>query len=141
MLHTDFVELRSELGRSDWDPEGNAAYPLDEEEARVLIRGMNREGQQALRVFCKNFDGTHGLADLSALFSATGFSHYDDLGHEISNITQRLRSVTQNSDAWLFNWRAKDWEWDEGEGTYVRGSYFIGKPAIDSLRKALSIPE
>ncbi len=64
---------------------------------------------------------------------------YEELGQEVSAITQRMHGATGNTDAWLFNWHAKDWQWDEGKSTYVRGRYFISGPAIDALRSAFSI--
>jgi hypothetical protein len=47
--------------------------------------------------------------------------------------------VTGNTDAWLFNWHARDWEWDEEKATYSRGRYFIAGPAIRFLRTAFGI--
>jgi len=64
---------------------------------------------------------------------------YEQLGQEVSAITQRMHSATGNADAWLFNWHAKDWQWDEGKNTYVKGRYFISTPAIESLRSAFGI--
>ncbi len=50
-----------------------------------------------------------------------------------------MHGATGNPDAWLFNWHATDWQWDEETNTYVQGRYFIAGPAIDALRSAFGI--
>ena len=139
VVGAELSELKSEFAGHEWDAEGNRSYPLNAEEARVLVRGLDNAAKSLLRTFCLNYDGKTGSADLQEMLGAAGIEGYDDLGHEVSAITQRMHSATQNPDAWLFNWHAKDWEWDEHENTYVRGRYFISGPAIESLRSAFSI--
>ena len=139
VIGAELAELRSELAEREWDPEGNKSYPLDAEEARVLIRGLGQPGKSLLRIFCLNYDGNIGSGELADMLHTAGIAGYEELGHEISAITQRMHSATGNPDAWLFNWHARDWQWDEKKNTYVQGSYFISGPAIDSLRSAFSI--
>ena len=64
---------------------------------------------------------------------------YDDLGKEMSKITKRVRGIVQNNNAWLFNWRSKDWVWDDANQTYTAGSFFISGQSIFALREALGV--
>lgn len=137
----ELVALRRELLSETWDPEGNRSYPLNVDEARVLIRGLPEAARRMLRSFCRNFDGTVGTVKLDELMSSSGHETYDDLGQEVANITQRVRAVTGNNDAWLFNWNPRDWEWDEAKGSYTRGEYYISAPAIAALRTAFGMGE
>jgi len=139
VLGVELAELRSEFADREWDPEGNQSYPLDVDEARVLIRGLGQSAKNLLRTFCLNYDGKVGIGNLDQMLSSTGTEDYEVLGHEISVITHRMHSATGNHDAWLFNWRARDWQWDDTENTYVRGRYYISGPAIESLRAAFGI--
>jgi len=50
-----------------------------------------------------------------------------------------MHGATGNPEAWLFNWHARDWRWDEKKNTYVEGRYFISGAAIEALRTAFSI--
>jgi hypothetical protein len=90
-------------------------------------------------VFARNFDGQIGHAGLEELLASGGYERYDDLGQEISRITRQLRGITQNGDAWLVNWRARDWHWDEASQTYTAGAFFISGAAVPSLREAFGI--
>ena len=139
IIGVELAELRSELAEREWDPEGNKSYPLDAEEARVLIRGLGQPGKSLLRIFCLNYDGNIGSGELADMLHTAGIAGFEELGHEISAITQRMHSATGNPEAWLFNWHARDWEWDEKKNTYVQGRYFISGPAMDSLRSAFDI--
>ena len=139
VIGAELIELREEFADRDWDPEGNTSYPLSDEEARVLVRGLDHGAKNLLRTFCLNYDGKVGGADLQEMLGAAGIDGYDELSSKISLITQRMHSAAENPDAWLFNWHARDWEWDEHENTYVRGRLFISGPAIESLRRAFSI--
>jgi hypothetical protein len=143
LLATELSEVRRQFADREWDPEGAASYPLHEEEAHHFVRGLQEEERRLLRVFCRNFDGHAGTANLDEMFQATGIDpeHYDELGRLVASLTQRLRSVTHNTDAWLFNWRSRDWEWTESEGTYAKGTYFISSPSIVSLRRAFGMEE
>ncbi len=139
IIGAELADLKSELADRDWDPEGNDSYPLSADEARVLIRGLGQPGKNLLRTFCLNYDGKVGSGDLEEMLNSAGIEGYEELGHEVSAITQRMHSTTGNPDAWLFNWHAPDWQWDDGKNTYVRGRYFIAGPAIEALRSAFSI--
>ena len=139
VLGEEVAELRAEFAHQEWDPEGNTSYPLSEEQARVLIRGLDGTARSLLRSFARNFDGKVGSCELDEMLRVTGHSGYEDLGRDVAHITQRMHAATDNTDAWLFNWHARDWEWDEGKATYVRGRYYISSPAILSLRAAFSI--
>ncbi len=133
--------LAEEAEGVDWDPEGNTSYPLTEDEARRLIRGLVGRSRELLRAFCTDYDadGKVGRADIAALYEATGHDDYGALGREITTITQRLKNITDMHDAWLFNWRARDWQWDEANKTYVKGHYYISGPAIVALRRAFGM--
>lgn len=139
LLAADAVQLRAEFAGRDWAPDRDLSYPLTPEEARILIRGISEAGRQMLRVFARSFDGEVGRGEVHALMEATGHDHYEQLSQEISATTQSLRSITGNYDAWLFNFRAEDWVWDEESRNYTRGQYFISGPAILSLRQAFGM--
>ena len=139
LLGAEIADLKSEFADRGWDPESNQPYPLNADEAHALIRGLGQPAKNLLRTFCRHFDGQVGSSNLQEMLDAAGIESYEQLGHEVSTITQRMHSATGNPDAWLFNWHAQDWEWSEEEGTYVKGRYFIPGPAIDSLREAFGI--
>ena len=139
IIGVELADLEREFAEQEWDPEGNKSYPLDAEEARVLIRGLGQPAKSLLRTFCLNYDGKMGSGELGDMLHTAGIAGYEELGHEVSVITQRMHSATGNPNAWLFNWHASDWQWDEKKSTYVHGRYFISGPAIDSLRLAFGI--
>lgn len=139
ILGAEIADLKSDFADTDWDPEGNKSYPLSTEEARVLIRGLEQPAKSLLRTFCLNYDGKVGVGDLEKMLHATGIKDYEALGQEISAVTQRMHGATGNQDAWIFNWHARDWEWDADRNTYIRGRYFISGPAINSLRGVFGI--
>lgn len=139
ILGAEIADLKSEFADREWDPEANQPYPLSADEAHALVRGLDQAAQNLLRTFCRNYDGKVGSSNLQEMLDAVGIDSYEQLGQEVSTITQRMHSATGNPDAWLFNWHADDWEWSEEKGTYVKGRYFIPSPAIDSLRKAFGI--
>ena len=139
IIGVELAELENELADRDWDPEGTKSYPLNTDEARVLIRGLGQPAKSLLRTFCLNYDGKTGIGDLPEMLETAGIEGYEELGHEISAITQRMHTATGNPDAWLFNWHALDWEWDEKKSTYAKGRYYISGPAIDSLRSTFGI--
>ena len=139
IIGAELADLESELADRDWDPEGNKSYPLNADEARILIRGLGQSAKNLLRTFCLNYDGKVGSGELEEMLHSTGIEDYEDLGQEVSAITQRMHSATGDPDAWLFNWHARDWQWDEPKNTYLQGRYFISGPAITSLRTAFGI--
>lgn len=139
IIGVELADLRDEFADREWDPEGNKSYPLSAEEALVLIRGLAPLEKRLLRHFCLHYDGKVGSGNLEDMLKLAGVEGYEQLGHEISAITQRMHSATGNPDAWLFNWHARDWQWDEEKSTYVKGRYFISGPAINSLRSAFGI--
>lgn len=141
IIGAELADLKSELADREWDPEGNKSYPLSPDEARVLIRGLGQPAKSLLRTFCLHYDGKVGSGELQDMLDSTGIEGYEELGHEVTAITQRMHGATGNPDAWLFNWHARDWEWDEGKNTYVRGRYFISGPAIGALRSAFGLGE
>lgn len=139
VVGAELAELKTEFADREWDPEGNKSYPLDKEEAKVLVRGLPQPAKNLLRAFCLNYDGKIGKCNLEQMLGAAGIENYEMLGQEVSAITHRMHSATGNHDAWLFNWRARDWVWDEGKQTYMKGRYFISDPAVTSLRAAFGI--
>lgn len=141
LLSTQISDLKAEFHELSWDPEDNISYPLSEEEAVALIRALDDPGRNILRVFARNFDGHHGYGELNALLAAGRYSTYAELSQENSQITRRLRGIVQNNDAWLINWRSRDWHWDEASQTYTAGAFFISGPAILALREGFGIRE
>lgn len=139
VLSADISDLKARFHDLSWDPEENVSFPLGEEEAIALLRSLDEPGRKVLRVFARNFDGQTGRAELNDLLAAGGYQRYDELGQEISQITRRLRGITQNNDAWIINWRSRDWHWDESTQSYTSGAFFISGPAIVALREALGI--
>ncbi|HSS65548.1 MAG TPA: hypothetical protein VLS27_14030 [Gammaproteobacteria bacterium] len=139
ILSAEISDLKTSFRDLSWDPEDNVSYPLSEDEALALVRSLDESGRKVLRVFARNFDGQTGRGELQALLAAGGYQRYDDLGQEISQITRQLRGITQNSDAWLINWRARDWQWDEASQTYTAGAFYISGAAILALREAYGI--
>lgn len=139
LLSADIAALRAGFQDLGWDPEDNVSYPLTEDEAVALIRALDDAGRNVLRVFARNVDGNVAHGELTALLAAGGFQRYEELGHEISHITRRLRGITQNNDAWLINWRARDWHWDEATQTYTQGSFYISGPSVAALREGFGM--
>lgn len=139
IIGAEVSELKRAYADMEWDPEENESYPLSTEEAEALILGLDQPAKNLLRTFCMNYNGRVGSSELDEMLHSAGIESYEQLGHEVSAITQRMHSATGNPDAWLFNWHARDWEWDEEKNTYVQGRYFISRPAIDSLRAAFDI--
>lgn len=139
LLSTEIAALKAGYQDLGWDPEDNVSYPLTEDEAVALIRSLDEAGRSVLRVFARNVDGDVARGELNALLAAGGFQRYEELGQEISHITRRLRGITQNNDAWLINWRARDWHWDEATQTYTHGSFFISGPSVSALREGFGM--
>lgn len=141
LLAADVANVRGSFSHLDWDPDANVSYPLDEEEALALVRGVHDSARRLLRQLARSFDGNVGEASMEDLLAAGRYGNYDELSSDISHITLRLRGITQNNDAWLLNWRARDWTWDEETQSYTSGSYFISSPAILAMREAFGIRE
>lgn len=140
-------ELLGLFGRSDtasdrdlpgqvWDADGDEAYPLSLREAKELIRGLSSSSRAILRVFCASSGDAIGRATLTELLTVSGHSDVHRLRKAIPGITRRLRTVTRNKEAWIFDWLDEDWVWDDEKKTYLHGAYFIPSPAIQSLRQA-----
>lgn len=122
-----------------WNPEGAESYPLTNEEAVLLINGMPEAAINALRVFAESDDGKEGTATLEELMKATGHTKFENINRQLSWILLHLRAVTGNPDAWLINWRAKDWNWDEDRETWTDGRYFVTSGAARALRHAFGM--
>lgn len=137
LVTRDLEDTKAQFSDYNWDPEGVESYPLSEEEAHVLVTGMPQEAIKALRVFVDNIDGDWGYATIGELLEATGHSKYENVLKQLSWILLRLRTATGNPNAWLVNWHTRDWEWDEQEKVYTKGSYFVSSDALLALKKAL----
>lgn len=136
LLEEQIAELKKPLAETQWRADRDESYPLSVEEAQKLIQSLPKPMQDALQVFCRNYDGNVGRATLDELMSATGFSDHSDLSDATTAMTQSLRHITGNQDVWLLNWRPEDWDWSEAEQVYTRGEYFISGPAVESLKEA-----
>lgn len=119
-----------------WDANGGTAYPLSLGEAKELIRGLSETSRKMLRVFCQNSDSEVGRATLEELLRASGHVDAEHLRKAIPGITRRLRTITRHPQAWIFDWRDEDWEWDAVKKTWARGAYHIPQPAIRVLCQA-----
>ena len=119
-----------------WDPDGDTPYPLQPREAKELIRGLSPSSRAILKTFCQNSDGRVGRAGLEELLGVSGHSDPQRLMKAIPGITRRLRTVTNNREAWLIDWFDEDWEWDDAAKTWTKGVYFIPAPAIQALCQA-----
>jgi len=139
IIGEEVARLTTDFGDDEWNPDGRESYPLTEAQAVMLIRGVGGPGVEVLRAIARGCDGEVGRADLDTLMRVSGFETYQDLGREINEITRLLRGATGHQNAWLFNWYAKDWEWDEDSQTYRRGAYFVSGPAVRALRRAFGI--
>lgn len=119
-----------------WDPDGDTPYPLNPREAKELIRGLSPNSRAILKVFCQNSDGRIGRASLEELLAVSGHSDAQRLMKAIPGITRRLRTVTNNREAWLIDWFDEDWDWDDAAKVWNKGAYFIPAPAIQALCQA-----
>jgi hypothetical protein len=119
-----------------WDPDGDTPYPLSPREAKELIRGLSPTSRAILKTFCQNSDGQVGRASLEELLEVSGHRDPQRLMKAIPGITRRLRTVTNNRDAWLLDWFDEDWERDDTAKTWSKGAYFIPAPAIQALCQA-----
>ncbi|MEX0922823.1 MAG: hypothetical protein WD489_07090 [Rhodovibrionaceae bacterium] len=119
-----------------WDPDGDTPYPLNPREAKELIRGLSPSSRAILKTFCQHSDGKMGRADLGELLAVSGHKDPQRLMKAIPGITRRLRTVTNNREAWLIDWFDEDWEWDDAGKTWTKGAYFIPAPAIQALCQA-----
>ena len=119
-----------------WDPDGDTPYPLNPREAKELIRGLSPSSRAILKAFCQNSDGRVGRASLEELLAVSSHSDPQRLMKAIPGITRRLRTVTNNREAWLIDWFDEDWDWDDTAKTWTRGAYFIPAPAIQALCQA-----
>ena len=138
LIDAETKSMRDRLNRSEWSPERTQSYPLSLEEAHILLSNTPRAMRAALRIFCENFDGKVGRAELGALMEATACKDHEELNQVVTELLQSLQQVTGDREAWLLNWHADDWEWSDEEQCYVKGSYFISGTAINSLREAFA---
>lgn len=122
--------------QTEWRTDREESYPLTLEEAKRLIDAQPEPVRDALRVFCSNYDGNFGRATLQELMSAAGFSKSSDLSKATTALTQSLRYITGNRDAWLLNWNPKDWKWSEKKQAYTKGEYFISAKGIEPIKQA-----
>ena len=102
-----------------------------------MLKGMPEHGTAVIEIFVRNFDGERGTASMAELLETTGHTKLESIGKLISWIQLRVSTVTGDPEAWLVNWRAEDWIWDEQDNKYTDGFYFIGATAALALREAL----
>ena len=119
--------------------EGEEAFPLAPREAKELLRGIAPQSKAILRQFCENVRNGTGWATIDELMTASGHDSPAGLMKAMPAITRRLRTVTGNKEAWIFDWYDEDWEWDRDRRTWAKGLYFIPSPAIQSLRQAFGM--
>ncbi len=136
LAEEQIATLRTPSAQTKWRADREESYPLSVEEATKLIRAQPEPMRDALRVFCSNYDGHFGRATLQELMSAAGFSESNDLSKATTALTQSLRHITGNHDAWLLNWRPEDWKWSEKKQCYTKGEYFISAKGVEPLKQA-----
>ena len=119
-----------------WDPDGDTPYPLNPREAKELIRGLSPSSRAILKTFCQNSDGRVGRASLEELLAVSGHSDPQRLMKAIPGITRRLRTVTNNREAWLIDWFDEDWDWDDTAFRRRRSRRFARPSAPDGLTVA-----
>ena len=139
VFRREMEDLHERFYEPPWNPEGPDSYPLSDEEAVLLIQGMPDNAINVLRVFAESDDGERGTATLAELLAATGHTKFENVNRQLTWILLHLRAVTGNPDAWLINWYAKDWNWDEEQETWTDGLYFITSGAARALRRAFGI--
>lgn len=139
LLADEIARVRDEYASHDWNPDGTQSYPLTFEEATMLVNGIPERAERALRVFAENYDGNRGTATLKQLLDATGHTKFENLGQQLAWLQLRLRTVTGNPDAWMVNWRKSDWKWSDEKQSWMRGRYFITRPAVDTLRQVFEL--
>jgi hypothetical protein len=136
LVEEQISTLRTPSVQTEWRADLEESYPLSVEEARKLIQAQPKPMRDALRVFCSNYDGQFGRATLQELMSAAGFSDSSDLSKGTTALTQSLRHITGNHDAWLLNWHPEDWKWSEKKQRYTKGEYFISAKGVEPLKRA-----
>ncbi len=136
LAEEQIATLRTPSARTEWRADLEDSYPLTVEDARKLIQAQPEPMREALRVFCSNYDGQFGRATLQELMAATGFSDSSDLSKATTALTQSLRHITGNHDAWLLNWHPEDWKWSEKKQRYTKGEYFISAKGVEPLKRA-----
>ena len=139
VLADDAEEVRARYAHREWQPDGIHSYPLNVEEAHLLLNGMPEPARSIMRIFAENFDGERGFASFKELLDVTGHTKVENISRQLAWIELRARTVTGNADAWLVTWRSSDWKWDEKKQAYTRGKYFINGPAVESLREVFEI--
>jgi len=136
LMRRDLDSLKERLADIEWYADRGVSYPLSPDQAETLLQTQSRQVQKALHVFVSNSDGEKGIATLEQLVEATGYTDTEMLSRDFGSLTQSLRSVTGESQAWLINWDPGSWEWSESEQRYTSGEYYINGPAVFSLRQA-----
>lgn len=136
LAEEQIATLRTPSAKTEWRADREESYPLSVEEATKLIQAQPAPMRDALRVFCSNYDGHFGRATLQELMAAAGFSESNDLSRATTALTQSLRHITGNHDAWLLNWRPEDWKWSEKKQCYTKGEYFISAKGVEPLKQA-----
>ena len=56
LLGEELAHAKTRHYLPDWDPEGDESYPLSQDEAVVMLRGMPAAGLGILRVFARLVD-------------------------------------------------------------------------------------
>ncbi len=136
LVRRDLDHLKERLADIEWYADRGQSYPLTAMQAETLLQTQSRAVQKALHVFVRNSDGEFGRATLDELVEATGYSNPEQISRDFGSLTQSLRSVTGETQAWLINWDPETWEWSESEQRYLTGEYYINGPAVFALRQA-----
>ena len=67
---------------------------------------------------------------------AAAYPDQEQLSKEFASLTKRIKAISGDDTAWLLNWRAEDWHWNDKERRYDGGEYFISGPALQALSSA-----
>ena len=78
IIGAELADLENEFADREWDPEENKSYPLSTDEAKVLIRGLDRPAKSLLRTLCLNYDGKVGSSNQQEMQDALAWLAGDE---------------------------------------------------------------
>lgn len=111
------------------------AYPLNEEEARLLVQGLSSKQKQRLALFASKT----GRARMKDIMAAGGDKDLKPSSTFAKDMTRRLRRLIDDPEkkAQLIQWDFESTKWDASKTTIVDGVYYVAPTTAHSLRRAL----